>query len=74
VQVLPTLPEALAYAESRGRELALGGALRAGADDIQIHVERQDHSAPVSSEWGEEVYLHTEMEITAIGRPRLAHR
>ncbi len=74
VQVLPTLPEALAYAESRGRTLALEGALRAGADDVQIHVERQDHSAPVSSEWGEEVYLHTEMDIIAIGRPHLAHR
>ena len=74
VQVLPTLDEALAFAESRGRALALDGALRAGADDVQVHVERKDHSAPVSSEWGEEVYLHTEMDITAVGRPHLAHR
>ena len=74
VQDFLDLPAALEYAEKHGRELAVAAAQRAGAEDIQVQVSRHDQSAPVAAGWGEDVYLRTVMEVTAIGRPRLAHR
>jgi len=65
--------QALAYAEEQGREQARRGAMQAGAEEIQIQVHRDDQSAPVATGWGEELFLQTLLEITASGRPRLAH-
>jgi N-methylhydantoinase A/oxoprolinase/acetone carboxylase beta subunit len=67
-----TLPEALAYAQARGVELAREGALRAGAAEVEIEVERQDRTAPVANGWGQDVYVETRFLVTALGRPRLA--
>ncbi len=69
-----TLDEALACAETRGRALALKEARRAGAEDIRVEVERRDQRAPVATGWGEELYLQTLLDVTAVGRPRLARR
>jgi N-methylhydantoinase A/oxoprolinase/acetone carboxylase beta subunit len=74
VRLWATLPEALDYAETQARAMALAGAQRSGAEDIRVQVERRDHSAPVATGWGEEVYLQTDLEVTAVGRPRLALR
>ncbi len=68
----PTLPEALAYAESRGRELARAEALRAGAAEVEVEVERDDRTAPVANAWGRDVFVETRIQVTAVGRPRLA--
>jgi N-methylhydantoinase A/oxoprolinase/acetone carboxylase beta subunit len=68
------LADAIAYAEEQGEQLAHSAAQRAGAENIQVKVSRHDQSAPVASGWGEEVYLRSLIEATAIGRPRLAHR
>ncbi|MFP3895758.1 MAG: hydantoinase/oxoprolinase N-terminal domain-containing protein, partial [Anaerolineales bacterium] len=69
-----TLDEALACAETRGRVLALEEARRAGAEDVRVQVERRDQRAPVATGWGEELYLQTLLDVTAVGRPRLARR
>jgi N-methylhydantoinase A/oxoprolinase/acetone carboxylase beta subunit len=69
-----TLDEALAYADVRGRTLASEEARRAGAEDIRVQVERCDQRAPVATGWGEELYLQTRLDVTAVGRPRLARR
>lgn len=67
-----SLGEALAHGEKRGSLMAVEAARRAGAEDAQVQVDRQDHSAPVGTGWGEELYLRTVLEVTATGRPRLA--
>lgn len=69
-----SLEEALGHAERRGRALAVEGALRSGAGDVEIQVLRSDHTAPVADGWGEDVYVQTTMELTAVGRPVLAPR
>lgn len=66
------LAVALAYAERCGRELAVERAVGAGAEDVQVGVERRDTSAPVYSRQGEEVYVRTLLEVTGTGRPRVA--
>ena len=68
------LGEAQEEAKSRGRQLAMESAQRAGAQGIQVRVDQRDHSAPITAEGGEEIYLGTTLEITAVGRPRLALR
>ena len=67
------LSEAVAYAEDKGRALTLERARRAGAEEIRVRVERHDQSAPVGNDWGDKVFLQSTLDITAIGRPRLAH-
>jgi len=66
------LDAAVAFAEARGRELATALAQQAGADDIRLQVQRLDHQAPVADGWGDELYISTDLTVTAIGRPRLA--
>jgi len=66
--------EALAYAEKRGRQIALGDAKRAGADACRVDVERIDRTAPIANGWGNDLYLETVLHVTAAGRPRLSSR
>lgn len=65
-----TLEEAVALAEAEGRALALERARRAGAQEVQVRVERCDHTAPAGQGWGDELFVQTILEITATGRPR----
>ncbi|MBI3948114.1 MAG: hydantoinase/oxoprolinase family protein [Armatimonadetes bacterium] len=50
------------------RALAEAHARRAGATDVQVHIERKDH---IGHGRGEDVYLDTEVLATALGRPRV---
>ena len=43
---------------------------RAGASDIQVQVSRNDRTAIAG---GDELFLESRIEATAVGRPRLAH-
>jgi N-methylhydantoinase A/oxoprolinase/acetone carboxylase beta subunit len=74
LQDFQELEAAIAYAEEYGRRLATDGAHRAGAQDVKVQVERHDQTAPVAAGWGEDIYLQTILEVSAVGRPRLAHR
>ncbi|MHB9034458.1 MAG: hydantoinase/oxoprolinase family protein [Anaerolineae bacterium] len=69
---LENLTDALEFAEAQGRELAYALAQKAGAEDVRLQVQRKDHQAPVGDGWGDELYISTDLTITAIGRPRLA--
>jgi hypothetical protein len=57
------LREAGALAEARARA--------AGADDVQVQVQRHDNLVVLKTQ---EVYLGSEVMATAVGRPRLAER
>ena len=56
----PAIREAGSLAEARAR--------RAGAVDVQLHVQRKDH---IGHGKEGDVYLDTEVIATAVGRPRL---
>ncbi|HHX66207.1 MAG TPA: hypothetical protein GX702_15125 [Chloroflexi bacterium] len=68
----PTLDEATACAQEIGRDLAIEYAERAGAQAVRVQIVRRDRTAPVAEGWGDELYIQTEFEITAAGRPRIA--
>jgi N-methylhydantoinase A/oxoprolinase/acetone carboxylase beta subunit len=70
IQDMAGLEEAAAYAEEETRRLAIEGAERAGASDIHVHLERQDHIARGRD--GKEVLLDSDITVSAAGRPRLA--
>ena len=67
----PTLEDAADYAQTRGQKLAFEGAQVAGASDIELRVERRDSTAPVSEDFGGEIFLGTDLTLIAVGRPRL---
>ena len=66
------LEEAAAYAQEEARRLAEGQALRAGASQPQVRVERRDRIARGGSGGMEDIYIETEVIATAVGRPRLS--
>jgi N-methylhydantoinase A/oxoprolinase/acetone carboxylase beta subunit len=66
-----SLSEGVAYAEEVMPELMERQAHRAGAEQVEVHVMRQDRTAPVKGAWGKHIYLETELTFTAVGRPGL---
>ena len=64
------LEEACGFAVEHARRLARELADQAGASDIQVHVDRNDRTAIAG---GDEFFLESRVEATAVGRPRLAH-
>jgi len=65
------LEEAVAYAETEAGRAARAHAQQAGADDIEVHVERRDRIVRTPDDVVEEIYIDTEVVATAVGRPRL---
>jgi N-methylhydantoinase A/oxoprolinase/acetone carboxylase beta subunit len=63
------LEEACGFAVEHARRLAYDLADRAGASDIQVQVGRNDRTAVAG---GDEFFLESRIEATAVGRPRLA--
>jgi N-methylhydantoinase A/oxoprolinase/acetone carboxylase beta subunit len=63
------LEEAAAYALEEASLLAEGLARRAGAANVQVQTQREDHIVRLQNE---DVYFDTEITATAVGRPRLA--
>jgi N-methylhydantoinase A/oxoprolinase/acetone carboxylase beta subunit len=70
IQDFPDLEAAAEYATGEAGRLAEEQALRAGARDVHLTVERQDHI--FHPEIGEPIYFDTEVTAVAVGRPRLA--
>ena len=64
-----TVEEGVAYAHQvvPGQLKVL--ARQAGAEHVEMRASRVDRSAPVGSEWGEQLYLETRLTFTAVGRP-----
>ncbi len=72
VQDFSNLADALVCAREYGERAACEGARRAGAQEIRVQIAQHDHTAPLALGWGDDVYLSTTLEVTAVGRPRLA--
>jgi len=66
-----TLTEAVAYAEDWTRTLAKKLAMDAGADEVEIVVEKDDKIGHLGKSWGEGIRLETKVAATAIGKPKL---
>jgi len=69
IQDFTDLEEAAAYAMEQASLLAETQARRAGAVDVQVRTQREDHVIHLQSE---DVYFDTEVTATAVGRPKLA--
>lgn len=65
------LEQAADYAEREAARLAEAQARDAGAASPQTKVRRRDRIAAM--DWGEEVFVESEVVATAAGRPRLAN-
>jgi hypothetical protein len=46
-------------------------ARQAGADQIELRLERTDRSSPVPYGGAQEIYVETVLDFTAVGRPGL---
>ncbi|MFA5313105.1 MAG: hydantoinase/oxoprolinase family protein, partial [Methanomassiliicoccales archaeon] len=66
-----TLDEAVAYAEDWVRTSARQLAIQAGADEVELVVEKDDKIGHLGKSWGEGIRLETRVTATAIGKPRL---
>ncbi len=69
VRDFSTLTEGVRHAEDAMTALVKRMAQEAGAEQVDVWVEREDKTAPVL---GNRIYLGTEMRFTAAGRPSLA--
>lgn len=63
---------AIADACERARALALEGAGRAGAAEIEVKMEVVDDEATPGPGYGDRLYLGSKITATAVGRPRFA--
>lgn len=67
-----TLSEAVDHAEAVVRPKLEQLARQAGAEQVEIGVERRDSRAPIKGGWGTDVFLATELHFSAVGRPGMA--
>jgi N-methylhydantoinase A/oxoprolinase/acetone carboxylase beta subunit len=72
VQDFYQLEEAVAWAQQEAQRLAQENAHRAGAEEVQVHLERRDRVVKGVDDLIEEIYIDTEVIATAVGRPKLA--
>ena len=67
------LEEAVAYVQRVAPAMVTEAAREAGAEQVEVQFARYDRATPLEVEWGQEVFLETELIVTAVGRPALAH-
>ena len=65
-----SLTEALDYAQKEGTRIVAKRAEEAGAEGVEVVVERNDMRARMGSEWGGDVLLETKVVVTAVGKPK----
>jgi hypothetical protein len=68
------LEEAVAYAQEKMYPWVESMALQAGAEHVEVQMDRQDSDVLVQTGWGDRIYLGTELIFTAVGRPSPATR
>jgi hypothetical protein len=71
-QDVPTIEKGVALACDAIPDRLAEIARHAGAEQVEVHMERVDRIAPVDIEWGQDVFVETELVFTAVGRPSLA--
>lgn len=67
-----SVSDAVAYAQRVVPDRVRALARQAGAGQVEVQMTRTDQTAPAHVEWGQEIYLQTELTFTAVGRPSLA--
>jgi N-methylhydantoinase A/oxoprolinase/acetone carboxylase beta subunit len=67
------LEEAVAHVHAVAPSVVSDMARQAGAEHIELQFARTDRTTPLEIEWGQEIFLETELTVTAVGRPALAH-
>ncbi len=68
------LEEAVTYTLQVVPELLEAQARAAGAEQVEVHSIRQDHWAPTRGGGLDVIYLGTELQFSAAGRPRVTRR
>jgi N-methylhydantoinase A/oxoprolinase/acetone carboxylase beta subunit len=66
---LPTVEAAVVHAQAVLPGQLVELARRAGADQVEVKMERTDHVAQVDAEFGRDVLVEVELIFTAVGRP-----
>jgi N-methylhydantoinase A/oxoprolinase/acetone carboxylase beta subunit len=66
-----SLQAAVSYVEDMLPPRVVSMAREAGADQIEVQIEREDRMTPLEIEWGHELFLETCMTVKAMGRPAL---
>lgn len=66
-----SLEDAVTCAEMEAGRIAEANAERAGAEKIDVHIERHDRIVTGIDDVVEEIYIDTEVIATAVGRPHL---
>lgn len=74
VRDFDSLDEAVRYAQVVATAHVETLARRAGAEQVDVRMERKDQRAPTARGGGEVIYLGSELTFTAMGRPGLARR
>ena len=69
VQDFDRLEEAVAYVRQVAPATVTEMARKAGAEQVEVQYTRFDRAVPLDVEWGQEVYLETELIVSAVGRP-----
>jgi N-methylhydantoinase A/oxoprolinase/acetone carboxylase beta subunit len=65
-----SLGEAIEYARAEGTRIVSKRAEEAGAEGVEVVMERNDLRAGMGKEWGGDVLLETKVVITAVGKPK----
>jgi len=71
VEAFSLLEDAVSCGKAEAGLAAEEKARRAGADDIDLHVERHDRIVAGREGSAEEIFIDTEIIATAVGRPQL---
>jgi len=71
VKTYSHLGDAVAYAETAAGSLAEEKARQAGAEDIEVQIERHDRIVAAQEDIADEIYIDTEIVAVAVGQPHL---
>ncbi len=72
--IFQTLAEAVSYAEVQGRDRAVRRAKQAGADEVDVTIERKDIYGTTQVQGEKDLFIETIIKIAAVGGPRWAER
>jgi N-methylhydantoinase A/oxoprolinase/acetone carboxylase beta subunit len=72
VRDVASLEESVAYAEQAVSRLLEARAREAGAEQVEVRMQRVDRNVPVAAGWGQTIYLGTDLTFVAVGRPSVA--
>jgi hypothetical protein len=72
VQDFRDLEAAVELAEKLVTDYLAERTRQAGAEHVEVKMQREDQIAPIAPNWGGEIYLGTQLTFTAVGRPSLA--